>query len=243
MLTIKHIYISPHNDDICFSLGHYASFNPGDIINLCTRSQYVASKNYLMGVQEPKINFVSQLRKDEDLSFIKALNLNRYDLGLNEPSLLGYGSRDLANISEAVQIVSDALLPLLKEILSPQAPRTIFNLYCPCGIGDHRDHVSTLLMIKNNLGFLSDLCRIYFYEDLPYASDKNVRNLGLDRLKNLFGAENLRPTINILNNMDVKNKTELMGLYKSQHRNGVDMNLFNPKSEYTDRVHEILWSL
>jgi len=243
MLNVRHIYISPHHDDICFSLGHYASLNRGDIINLCTHSQYVASETYLLGLQEPKINFVSRLRKDEDLSFVKALNLNRYDLGLSEPSLLGYGSRELDKIEDAVQIVSDALLPLLKEILSSQAPRPIFNLYCPCGIGDHRDHVASLLTIKNNLRFLSDRCRIYFYEDQPYANDENVRNLGLERLKYLFGAENLRPTIHILNSTDVKNKTELMRLYKTQHKNGVDISLFNPKSEYTDQIHEILWSI
>jgi len=37
-----HIFLSPHHDDICFSLGHLAGRGGGDLVNLFTRSQYVA---------------------------------------------------------------------------------------------------------------------------------------------------------------------------------------------------------
>jgi len=61
-----HVYLSPHNDDVCFSIGHLADRFGGELVNLFTRSRYVAVEMEPPSDSEARVEAVSRLRQQED---------------------------------------------------------------------------------------------------------------------------------------------------------------------------------
>jgi hypothetical protein len=235
------IYLSPHHDDVCFSLAHCASRQGGCLVNLFARSDRVAAKIALPADPGKRTEAITDIRRLEDIAFAGAAGLDRYDLELEEPSLLGVGSFDLANLDAAVARTSAVLIPLLFDLLPASADPRSVHLYCPMGIGGHRDHLSTLISVRDAYDRLSPRCSVHLYEDLHYASVRSAREVGVRRAFEIFARSHESSTVHLLGGRDSIAKMRLIALYASQHDRGPQATQFVPASGLSQGFHEIVW--
>jgi hypothetical protein len=238
-----HVYLSPHNDDVCFSIGHIASRFRGDLVNLFTRSCYVAVNIELPSDEEERIEVISQLRRQEDQLFTEAAGLVRHDLGLSEPALIGYDPFDLTDVKSEAGALSERLIPFLSSMLPGEGDPSAASLYCPMGIGGHRTHLSTLLAVRNACDDLSRRCTVFLYEDLPYANDPRARQDGLRRAATVFAPTQLSPIVFPIDSDEAERKMEFIRLYATQHRCVPRIVDFTPASGRADSLHEIVWKV
>jgi hypothetical protein len=234
-----HLYLSPHHDDVCFSLGHLARRQGGELINLFTRSDYVAAPLELPNDGRAKIEAVSRIRREEDLRYSLACGLSRHDLGLEEPSFHGIRPFDLRGIEDEVIVLGERLLPFLQERLASAVSEAA--LYCPIGIGGHRDHVATMMTIRRHFDLIHEGCTVFLYEDLPYASHPAVRETGIQRAARIFEGMPLNRLVIRLPRAGIRRKMEDVGLYPSQHDRPPKPSRYTPASEVAPAVHEVLW--
>ncbi len=232
-----HIYLSPHHDDVCFSLGHLARRQGGHVVNIFTRSAYTARG------AETRIDAVTALRLAEDQAFIQAAGLSRHDLFLEEPSLIGHAPFDLTNLKAAVARTTERLLPFLLDLLPATGDPRDVHLYCPAGIGGHRDHVSTLLAVAHAHERLRERCTLHLYEDLHYASRAAARDSGLQEAARAFAGLMLSATAHFMSEADAARKMQLIGLYASQHDRPPAAKDFTPASNLTTAMHEMVWNV
>ena len=233
-----HIYLSPHHDDICFSLAHFASRYRGELVNLYTCSRYVAAALDLPADDAARVEAVTRLRREEDLRFVQAAQLVRHDLELPEPALLGRHSRDLTELDDEIATLSARLVPFLLDLLPNAGPA---NLFCPMGIGGHRNHVTTLLAIRAAYDALRTRCSVFLYEDLHYASEPQAREAGLQRAAQVFAGCQLTGSAVQLDPAESARKMQWIGLYASQHRAPPREADFTPASGLAAGLHEIVW--
>jgi hypothetical protein len=238
-----HIYLSPHHDDVYFSIGHLASRQGGEIVNIFTRSDYVEGIMALPAAPAERVETVSALRLREDLAFVQAACLARHDLGLEEPALTGFGPFDLAGLPAAVTRTANRLIPFLLDLLPPAGDPRAVELYCPAGIGGHRDHVSTLLAVREAYEKLRGRCTLHLYEDLHYASVPQARAAGLERAAKVFSRMELSPTVHVMSEKEAARKMQLVGLYASQHAAPPQPEKFIPASNLVKSMHEIVWNV
>ena len=235
------IYISPHSDDVCFSIGHLVARHGGELMNVFTSSLYVAAPMRLPFDRDQRVAFVSELRKREDMRFAQAADLRRHDLGLAEPPVIGLDSFDLSGLDQEVEALSDRLIPYLIALLSTDGDPNTAALYCPMGIGGHRNHVSILLAVRDAYKALARLCTVWLYEDLHYASKPVARRQGLSFAKNAFVGAELSPTVLRLDPAAVERKLGWVGLYASQHGRPPRPEDFTPASGAEQSPHEMVW--
>ena len=235
------IYLSPHHDDVCFSIGHLAGRQGGDVVNIFTRSEYVETDVALPADRGERIEAVTALRRGEDIAFVQAAGLARHDLFLEEPSLSGFGPFDLTGLPAAVIRASDRLIPFLLNLLPPAGDPA--HLYCPAGIGSHRDHITTLLAVRSAYDKLKARCTLHLYEDLHYASAPHLREAGLKRAAQVFSGMKLSPQAHVMSEDEAARKMQRIGLYASQHGTPPQPRKFMPASHLTDALHEMTWTI
>lgn len=238
-----HVYLSPHYDDVCFSLGHLACRAGGYLMNLFTRSRYVAVDMELPAEDWARVEVISRLRRREDQLFAEAAQLTRRDLGLWEPALLGREPFDLTGLEEEVAALSSRLIPSLLSILPREGESPTASLYCPMGIGRHRNHLSTLVAVRRAYDSLCHRCTVFLYEDLHYASVLHARQAGLRHVAQLFAGSLLSPTVLPIVSGDVERKMQLINLYASQHARPPRVADFTPASGIVSGLHEIVWQV
>jgi hypothetical protein len=215
------IYISPHFDDVCFSLGGLASeIRRGLLINLFTHTCYVENPNVVCNK-----NKVSELRSDEDLKFVKKCNLTRFNFSFEDTSALNISPYDLSKIEDEIKMVSNQMIPFLMDANKGSEKAYLF---CPMGIGFQRNHLSTYISILNNLDLLRGKYELIFYADIPYA----INPARLDRGLNLFNriTHKYRKNINYYDLTETDNskgKIDLVNIYQSQHAKEPDIENFS----------------
>jgi hypothetical protein len=241
MLARMNIYLSPHHDDVCFSIGNLASRLGGDLLNLFTTSRYVGADLELPADEAERVQVVSRLRRMEDEAFARAAGLARRGFGFREPRLVGHAPFDLTDLTPEVDMLLANLMPPLFDMLPPHGDPSQVSLYCPMGIGGHRNHISTLLAVRSAFTALGHRCTVFLYEDLHYASVPHVRDAGLQRAAHVFGGYRLSPIVQPLSQDDADRKMRWIGLYASQHRRSPCAADFTPASGSHKIPHEIIW--
>lgn len=236
----SHIYLSPHHDDIAFSLGAYSlDHGGGTIVNLFTRGAYTKIAPVSPNPDPETIRRTSAMRRAEDEAFCRAARLQRHDLGLSEPQLRGRHSRDPAGIPDDVAQLEAPLLGMLGRLFSElPAPRLLF---CPAGIGGHANHLATRAVVIANLGWIESMADVMFYEDLHYAGRWRVRMRGLNDLKRaMAGRRGVREAWTV---RDEVKKLELINLYASQHEEPVTTlgHRYSPAALWPRGAHEAVW--
>lgn len=166
-----HVFISPHSDDVAFSLGCAlleGRFGPGIIVTVFSITNCTIYDQY------DDIGYVSGLRKKEDESFfitakvqLEKIYLDRLDV----PLRLGICDE---HVFDTVPAVNDdkEMEYLYTEISSMHKPAGI--LFAPLGLGGHLDHV---LVHKVACNFAREGWSTAFYEDLPYADRMEPENI------------------------------------------------------------------
>lgn len=243
MLVGMHIYLSPHHDDVCFSIGCLAGRFGGDLVNLFTLSAYVAIDMDLPADGMARVAVVSRLRRQEDQRFVQAARLLRHDLRLREPPLIGYGPFDLTGLDVEVAALSAILMPYLLAMLPGDGDPGAARLYCPMGIGGHRNHLSTLLAVRRAYDALRRRCAVFLYEDLHYASDPPAREAGLRCAAQVFAGTKLSRIVLPLHSHEAERKMQWIGLYASQHNRAPRLADYTPASGIASGPHEIIWQV
>lgn len=236
-----HIYLSPHRDDVCFSVGHLAGRTGGELINGFSRSRHIDIPLELPADPDARISVITELRRQEDMRFASAARLSRHDLDMPEPPIVGLKPFDLTELFAEVGALSARLVPLLLELLPGRADPECASLYCPMGIGGHRNHLSMLLAIRRAYQKLAQRCTLFLYEDLYYASDASERRTGLAAAIKLFEGFELSPCVTVLDAADAERKMRWIGLYASQLAGPPQIARFTPASGLASGPHEIIW--
>ncbi len=235
------VYLSPHHDDVCFSLGgQIAAGRGGHLVNIFTRSRSVTARLLLPADEDARIRAVTRLRDTEDRRFAALSGLTRHDLGLLDPPARGARPFDLGGISADVALLSPPLLDLLSTIRAREHGRSL-RLFCPMAIGAHRNHLATLLAVRQNLDWLTGFGHVLLYEDLPYASIPENRRTGLARTFKLFQSRMGMRIVLKLQEDSFRQKMERVALYASQHSGAPQGERFTPAAGEVQVPHEAWW--
>lgn len=234
------VYLSPHHDDVCFSLGGLTSRKRGGwLVNLFTRSNYsVRLPPHTAGDTET----ITAMRTREDIAFADACALTRIDLGLSDAPLRGRRPMDLSGVEDDLAVLRRPLLDCLSQISQNSAQSGRLVLFCPAGIGGHANHVATTRAIVEAYDYLERWFRILFYEDLHYAADGIKRRDGLLRLFTLMnGRRATRITIEL--GSRVPAKLALIHLFRSQLAEmPATCRRYSPSVPYAGMgLHEAMW--
>lgn len=209
---MPHIFISPHFDDICFSLaGFIQTLNKDDekiIINIFTKSNYIRRMKLENLNFNMKINLVSEIRRNEDLNFCKKYKIKQVNLDFFESSLQNEFKQEIETIKNSLSIN-------INNIIKNSNNKQI-NIYFPLGVGNHKDHILTFTLGKNLMTEFPKL-KFYFYCDLPYSHKyKDFKNK-LNELNSFLKENNLQQVVYKLSFKQIINKLKAILFYESQH--------------------------
>lgn len=235
-----HIYLSPHFDDVCFSIGWRAAQTGGALVNAFTRSDYVARPDIVVPAGERGVAFVSTMREGEDASFALAAGLVRHDLGLDDAGLDGSDPFDPAGLEQHAASLAASLSGVLHALL-PESGGAV--VHSPIGIGGHRDHLAMALAAFRLCREMPRAFAMLFYEDLPYAHRPASREQGLARLAALHPEKRLVPEITVLDGAAAATKLTWIQGYASQHPRPPRPADFVPASGLAPGLHEIEWRI
>lgn len=230
----NNIYLSPHHDDVAFSLGALVAAAPGGtLVNLFTRSGYVAGTPTDRRPDAATIERVTLLRRAEDEAFARRYRLERLDLGLDEPPLFGRSPWELGGLADDIAQLRAPLTALLQRA-TPGA-----RIFCPAGIGGHVNHLAVRALVIELLLELAG-CEVLFYEDLPYASSSRARWHAIADLRAALKGRKLRRR----SWAAAPDKLAAVNLYPSQHAaTPTSLRRFSPRAIWPLGPHEAVWGV
>jgi hypothetical protein len=243
------LYLSPHYDDVCFSIGSFVSRRrSGALLTIFSRSDHLLrvadrrADGFGRMKPEQRIEFASRIRRDEDLAFAERVGLDAAVAGLDEAPIR---NRHPFDSDKSIEDAARLERPILDSIAAAAAPppsdrRAV--LCCPMGIGGHVDHLTLLRIVRKHYADLHSQREIVFYEDLHYASTWDERVRGVARFGEILHP--LRPRRRHLPVKAPRAKLELVNIYKSQFRDLPDtLAAFSPATFFAGRAHEALWTI
>lgn len=236
------LYLAPHFDDICFSLGAFVRRKRrGILLTLFSNSAYVARPDDLDVEAGDRTKAISALRRAEDLAFAREVGLRQVMAGLDEAPLRGRAPFDTDKAGEDATLLDRPILDTILAMAREQASGRRPWLYCPMGIGGHVDHVTVLKIVLGHYDALRTSYRIAFYEDLHYASVWKVRAAGLERFRGLSVPLRLRRSRHAITMSH--DKIALARLYPSQFvEPPASITPFTPMQFLRATPHEAIWT-
>lgn len=214
MIKKRIVLLSPHPDDIAFSIGGTIcsdSFKNASflLMNIFNKSQYC--------LPTFKTDCINQQREQEDKKFAEDFSLIIHNLDLPDSSVLGHTAYS-ETICAPNDMRSITLKQKLTNILNREKPDIVF---CPLGIGGHIDHK----MIKEICidTYHENDWDLIFYEDLPYAY--YYSSVGIESIvRKTISLKNLcAQYINITDIWDVKERG--IKYYESQVNQTITSNI------------------
>ena len=234
------VYLQPHSDDICFSLGALAHRRRrGVLLTLFPHSNYVPAERR---AEYPAQAIVTETRLGEDAEFARRCGLGTQMLGEADALTCGIGPFNVARLEERAASITAPLMAALSLIPAVLSGEERPWLFCPSGIGNHVDHLATLTAIGRNYEALQRRYRIGFYEDLHYAAKAEARDPGVARLLAAFPRRTFRRHAWPLAEA-AETKLALIRLYQSQFAKAPrSLEQFTPASDTPSGPHEAVWS-
>lgn len=208
--NLRTVLISPHSDDIAYSLGGSMILNffekSAIMITVFTESNF-SPRLKLSGSKT-----ISRIRHLEDVAFAREVGLELIKLDFPEPPMRGM--RQNSDIFGKVA-KSDPLFEPVHKKLSDiiNSIPNVGLIVSPLGISDHIDHLIVMesclaICKKNNI-------RLAFYEDVPYAASLKLEQIRTSAESISFNNYKIRShKINISNIFD--NKLNNLRLYRTQ---------------------------
>ncbi|TPM41928.1 hypothetical protein [Mesorhizobium sp. B2-3-4] len=240
--SAQDLYLAPHFDDICFSLGAFVHRRrQGMLLTLFSRSAYVARPRTIAAEGDERIAVISNLRQREDLTFAREAGLTSRFGGLDEAPLRGRGPFEAARADEDARLLGDAVIDAIFAARPEEPGGRRPWLFCPMAIGGHLDHLVVLKTVLRHHEALRTRWRIAFYEDLHYAAAWRARADGLLRFQSLAASLRLRRSFWPIG--EAAGKLALVALYPSQFVEPPrSIRPFTPAQFIPTPVHEGLWS-
>jgi len=234
------IYLQPHSDDVCFSLGAFAwRRHRGILLTACPVSGHVPLRP---DGTRPSADWVTRTRIAEDRAFAEQCGLHTEFLELPDSAFLGHHPFDLSRVEENLQRIES---PLLGALLTARPSKLSSGrpwLFCPSGIGGHVDHVAMRMLVNQNYDRISRCYCIGFYEDLYYASSADTRIVGINSLLEDARGHQLRRYVFPFGK-DISRKLALIQLYRSQFLTmPTSAERFTPAIGTPSAPHEAIWS-
>jgi len=234
------LFLSPHSDDVCFSLGDLAARRgAGTLLTVYSRSRHIAGP----AAKAASVDEVTARRLAEDAAFAAACNLAVEDLELSEAPLRGHRPFELDGLAREVETLEPLLLDRIRGLAARRKPPDRPWLFCPAGIGGHLDHAAIMTAIARNLDKLQAIYWVCFYEELPYASSVLTRSIGLRRLAQTLPQFTLTRRHWEMTD-DGKRKLDLVRLYASQFAAPpAHIAPFSPALYLAHAPHESVWTV
>ena len=242
------LYLSPHADDVCFSLGSLVNHRrAGILLTIFSQSDHLLQQTswrtnafQTMDARQ-KIETASRIRRMEDLAFADRVGLKAAFAGLDEARLRNRDPFDSAkSVEDAVWLERQLIDAIAAAGNAPAASRPV--LYCPMGIGGHVDHLVTLRIVRKRYEELHSRYEIAFYEDLHYAANWENRVSGVSRFRDIIYP--LKPRRWMFPVENGEYKLDLIRIYRSQFRDVPDNIVdFIPATKIFSRPHEAVWTL
>jgi LmbE family N-acetylglucosaminyl deacetylase len=203
---MKIFVLSPHIDDAAFGLALTISKCANNNIHVTIINCFTVTKWTAIQVENKEIEAVSQLRKNEDAAFYKAIgNINILNLDLlDAPLRNGYIFQNQPFQANELELIEE-----LKQLLEKHVDSL---LLCPLAIGNHIDHA----ICREAVIQLYKKLPVIFFEDLPYA-----QRIGEDQLRRHVHALEEQLDVHLKNSTIglencTLNKEQAIGIYKSQ---------------------------
>ncbi len=205
---IKTILVSPHSDDIAFSIGGTLLQNifnrPFLMVTIFTKSNYSPCINIC------KSDTITKVRHSEDVEFADKLEIEFQSFDFSEPPLRGYSHQEIfANNNPVSDPIYTEVYDALSRLIKSSQCELIVS---PMGLGNHIDHnivcdICCRIAKENNI-------RIVFYEDLQYASRLTLKQIKVRAYSISPNIKHHKIDITYLFN----DKLENIKLYKTQAR-------------------------
>jgi LmbE family N-acetylglucosaminyl deacetylase len=230
------VYLAPHCDDICFSLGaHARRRQSGLLLTVFPVGGYIAAS----GCSKEEI---TTIRLAEDAAFARASGLTNCFLEIEGASVLGRDPFDLAWAETNAERIEAKLIGAVVGIAARRRAAERPWLFCPAGIGGHVDHAAVRTVVSRNIERLGAAYRVGFYEDLHYASAEAARAAGVEALLGAHpGAPLSRYVLPVGENLDAK--IGFLRLYPSQFQELPESIAgFTPFAPPDTPPHEAVWS-
>lgn len=213
------LFVSPHPDDVCFSLGALVSRLAVEkhLLTVFSRSAWAAPS-----WRGPRtVDEVSAARTSEDARFCAALGLTYHAFALPDASVRSPGKPRAASGDEGeLRLRAEGHL---RELARANA---FHLLFVPLGLGAHPDHLVSRLAAERVAAETGS--GLVFYEDLPYASKQSF--LGIERhVKSAIGCP--RSTV-YGGQVLLAEKLRLAALYESQ----IDDSLLGAIRSHSERL-------
>jgi|GEM_PF-1532420 len=236
------LYLAPHCDDVCFSLGAFVlRRRKGILLTLFSKSGYVARPQTVAALGDERIAAISSLRQREDLAFASRVGLCLCFGGLEEAPLRGHDPFETAKAENDARQLDGAVIAAIFAAAAEQPKDRQPWLFCPMAIGGHVDHMVVLKIVLRHYNALRARWRIAFYEDLHYASAWQARATGLAKFQDL--AKGLGAQRSLWPIGAAADKLALAALYPSQFVDlPVSIRPFTPAQRIPAPAHEALWS-
>jgi len=234
------LFLSPHPDDVCFSIGYLASRRAeGRLLTVFPGSYYRVEP----GLRSPQnIRTTTAVRLGEDAAFGVACGLRPRFLKFNDAMARNQPVFGLQNVHQVVGVIQDRLCRSLVGSRGSEGAIVRPWLFCPVGIGGHVDHVAVLLVVLKNLQMLTRFYRVAFYEDLYYASFPKWRSTGLTAFFKLLNGQRLERVDFPLDEEGRASKLGLISLYRSQLTPEIStIEAYSPAVPGPSMPHEAVW--
>lgn len=226
---MQHIYLSPHFDDIAFSLSTKIQTG-GTILDVFTISNYVEN-DCCLGKD------VSDVRKNEEMSYIRTNNLKYEMLKLPDSGLNGCPFSRY----HVVPIDPNLEKELLDVIFKLKTKSKINTLFCPMGVGKHLDHLQLFLIIQKHYVELKKEFKIVFYAEVPYIFyQNNLKNRDCF-LKKWLHKNRIKQHKHLLTKHEIVNKIKNLKKYRSQFSRISSKVIFDRISDLKDCAIEITY--
>lgn len=216
---VKTILISPHCDDIAFSIGGIIAIDflkpPLEIVTVFSKSMYAPC------LKENNLESVSKIRNLEENKYAEIIGAKIYSLQFPDSSLRGCQKHQLDAFKDFDELSDPIFVEVYNSLSNIMSEHPEADIICPLGIGNHIDHllvfsICTRLCIENNR-------KITYYEDLPYAADLRLKEIRqrVDSLSKKYNFEIKPYKVNITDKLNYKVRN--LRMYKSQICNEKDI--------------------
>jgi LmbE family N-acetylglucosaminyl deacetylase len=206
----KVLFVAPHQDDVCFSLGALVSSTGVEkqLVTMFTQSQW--SEPGWTGGRDRES--VTAAKRAEDLAFCSEVGLAYHDVGLPDPTVRrgpsGKGAvYDCRKKARDDGPLRDSAANALRELIDDEGFDVVVG---PLGVGAHRDHVLANQALRRAARALR--VPLVFYEDLPYSQKVPLWRIALRAQRVSPGAV---PLV-FRSRVPAARKLEMASLYRSQ---------------------------
>lgn len=199
----KVLLLSPHADDIAYSIGGlvagWAGQVDGTLLTVFGRSGWALPR----ALRKQPVEAISAARLAEEQAYCARRGLRHDYFDCADSVLLGYDDAGELTARPEQDPRTGDIVKLVADYVARTAPALVL---APCALGGHIDHA----IVQRAAAALHDV-EVLYYEDVPYSA-----TLSLQALERELAGAGLVPAMTVDIDADLAAKCDDMWLYRSQ---------------------------